>query len=177
MQNRISFQSNRKQMHKTLHIALIILLLAVLLGACSRQLDVVGDPEGSPQQPTETTQSQEAVQQTSDGAGEGAKEQTSAAATSTDESEAAYLERTNRALEHLVLAQLALEDRMPNLALYEINRSLYFLETADGLALKGSIFYLLGNLDQARTFWQNASNMDPNAIHDHLPGIPEAFGR
>ncbi len=158
-------------MHKTFHIALIYMLLAIVLGACSRQRDVVGDPEGSPQQSTETAQSQAEDQQAADGT----RGQTAAAAISPDESEAAYLERTNRALEHLVLAQLALEDRMPNLALYEINRSLYFLETADGLALKGSILYLLGNLNEARSFWQKARDMDPNAIHDYLPGIPEAF--
>jgi tetratricopeptide (TPR) repeat protein len=161
-------------MHKTLHIALIILLLAVLLGACSRQRDVTGDPAASPP----GTEQQQQVAQQADSEEEAVNDgQTAETAASTDESEAAYLERTNRALEHLVLAQLAIEDRMPNLALYEINRSLYFLETADGLALKGSIMYLLGNINEARTFWQNAYDMDPNALHDYLPGIPEAFDR
>lgn len=96
---------------------------------------------------------------------------------SVEESEAAYLDRTNKALTYLVLAQLALEDNMPNLALYEINRSLYFLETADALALKGSIYYVLGNLSEARSFWRSAYSMNPNAVHDFLPGIPEAFTR
>ncbi len=159
-------------MRKGTHIAIILLLLGIALGACSRQRDVAGEPVASS---TETEQQQEAVQQ-DDREEEAANAgQVSETVVSPDESEAAYLERTNRALEHLVLAQLAIEDRMPNLALYEINRSLYFLETADGLALKGSILYLLGNITEARSFWQKAQNMDPKAIHNYLPGIPEAL--
>ncbi len=161
-------------MRKGTHIAIILLLLGIALGACSRQRDVAGEPAASP---PVAEQQQEVVQQ-AEGDNEAANDgQEAATAVSPDESEAAYLERTNRALEHLVLAQLAIEDRMPNLALYEINRSLYFLETADGLALKGSILYLLGNITEARSFWQKAQNMDPRAIHNHLPGIPEALDR
>ncbi len=169
----MSYKKN-KPMRNGTHITIIILLMAIVLGACSRQRDVAGEPVASP---PGAEQQQEAVQHAG-GEEEAANAgQAAETAASPDESEAAYLERTNRALEHLVLAQLAIEDRMPNLALYEINRSLYFLETADGLALKGSILYLLGNITEARSFWQKAQNMDPKAIHNFLPGIPEALDR
>ncbi len=146
-----------------------VLALGVVFASCGRQRGV-----------TSATVPAEQAQQTESAADALTREDESRrfAFTTADSialGEAAFLERTNRALDHLVLAQLAVEDRMPNLALYEINRSLYFLETADGLALKGSILYLLGNVDEARIFWQNARNMNPDAIHRFLPGIPEAF--
>lgn len=146
-----------------------VLAVGVVFASCSRQRGVASAP--APAEP---------AQQTVSAADALTREEDSRrfAFTTADSialGEAAFRERTNRALDHLVLAQLAVEDRMPNLALYEINRSLYFLETADGLALKGSILYLLGNVEEARIFWQNARNMNPAAIHRFLPGIPEAF--
>ncbi len=88
-----------------------------------------------------------------------------------------YRHRTNKALEHLVNAQVFVEDGMPGIALYEINLSIAILETADGLAFKGSILHLLGRADEAQRFWQKALELNPDAIHEHLPGIPEAFNR
>ncbi len=88
-----------------------------------------------------------------------------------------YRHRTNKALEHLVNAQVFVEEGMPGIALYEINLSIAILETADGLAVKGSILHLLGRADEAQRFWQKALELNPEAIHEHLPGIPEAFNR
>ena len=88
-----------------------------------------------------------------------------------------YRHRTNKALEHLVKAQIFVEDGMPGIALYEINLSIAILETADGLAFKGSILHLLGRADEAQRFWQKALELNPDAIHENLPGIPEAFNR
>ncbi len=88
---------------------------------------------------------------------------------------AAYQERANKALEHLLMAQIAMAEGLPNSALYQINLSLAILQTADGLAYKGSILYLLGQHDEARSFWERAYEMDPEAIHINLPGIPEGL--
>lgn len=88
---------------------------------------------------------------------------------------ASYQERTNKALEHLLMAQIALAEGLPNSALYQVNLSLAILQTADGLAYKGSILYLLGRHDEARAFWDKAYQMDPDAIHPNLPGISEGM--
>ena len=169
----------------SIHIPVVFFLLMTVFFSCSSKREVANNetrvsreaqtgaaraatPAGIPEEPEENAEQAESAE---------AEARRAAQVRSVDESEAAYLDRTNKALTHLVLAQLALEDNMPNLALYEINRSLYFLETADALALKGSIFYLLGNLSEARSFWRSAYNLNPDAIHDFLPGIPEAFTR
>ncbi len=169
----------------SIHILVIILLLMTVFLSCGSKREVANNEtpvnreantgaaeSAGAATPANASEEHENTEETTE-----AEEQRAAQMRSLDESEAAYLDRTNKALTHLVLAQLALEDNMPNLALYEINRSLYFLETADALALKGSIFYLLGNLSEARSFWRSAYNMNPDAIHDFLPGIPEAFSR
>ncbi len=88
---------------------------------------------------------------------------------------ASYQERTNKALEYLLRAQIALAEGLPNNALYQINLSLAILQTADGLAYKGSILYVLGRHDEARAFWEQAYQMDSDAIHTNLPGIPEGL--
>ncbi len=88
---------------------------------------------------------------------------------------AAYQERTNRALEYLLMAQIAMEAGLFNNALYQINLSLAILQTADGLAHKGSILYMLNRHDEARTFWQQAYELDPEALDAKLPGIPEGL--
>ncbi len=157
----------------SIHILVIILLLMTFFLSCSSKRELANnDTHVNQETNTGAATPASAPEETKE-----AEEQRAAQMRSVEESEAAYLDRTNKALTHLVLAQLALEDNMPNLALYEVNRSLYFLETADALALKGSVFYLLGNLSEARSFWRSAYNMNPDAIHDFLPGIPEAFSR
>lgn len=88
---------------------------------------------------------------------------------------AAYQERTNRALEYLLMAQIAMEQRLFNNALYQINLSLAILQTADGLAHKGSILYMLGRHDEARAFWEQAYQLDPESLDENLPGIPEGL--
>ena len=88
---------------------------------------------------------------------------------------AAYQERTNRALEYLLMAQIAMEQRLFNNALYQINLSLAILKTADGLAHKGSILYMLGRHDEARAFWEQAYQLDPESLDENLPGIPEGL--
>lgn len=88
---------------------------------------------------------------------------------------AAYHERTNRALEYILMAQIAMEQGLFNNALYQINLSLAILQTADGLAHKGSILYMLGRHDEARTFWEQAYQLDPEALDTNLPGIPEGL--
>ncbi len=88
---------------------------------------------------------------------------------------ASYQERANKALEHLLMAQIALTEGLPNSALYQINLSLAILPTADGFAYKGSILYILGRHAEAREFWEQAYQMNPDAIHTNLPGIPEGL--
>lgn len=88
---------------------------------------------------------------------------------------AAYQERTNRALEYLLMAQIAMAEGLYNNALYQINLSLAVLQTADGLAHKGSILYMLGRYEEARTFWEQAYQLDPEALDANLPGIPEGL--
>ena len=55
-------------------------------------------------------------------------------------------------------------------ALDEINRTLEIQETADGYALKGTIFFMLENPTAARAIWYRAVQMNPDIP---VPSIPE----
>ncbi len=88
---------------------------------------------------------------------------------------ASYQERANKALEHLLMAQIAMEGELYNSALYQVNLSLAILQTADGFAYKGSILYMLDRHDEAKTFWEKAWQLNPEALNTNLPGIPEGL--
>lgn len=154
-----------------IYIVVFALLLAVWFSSCGSQRDLPSEPPRPEQE--EVTEEQPPVETPPDETDPLMEEMTEEEIRSSIEGE--YRELTNRALEHLVLAQIALEDGMPNMALYEINRSLALLETADALAWKGSILFLLGQVTEAQTFWQRAYMMNPDAVHKNLPGIQEAF--
>jgi tetratricopeptide (TPR) repeat protein len=49
-------------------------------------------------------------------------------------------------------------------ALDAVNRSLNTLETADALALKGSIYYMMKNIPKARSYWAQAVKLDPEIV-------------
>ena len=55
-------------------------------------------------------------------------------------------------------------------ALDEINKTLEIQETADGYALKGTIFFMLDNPTAARANWYRAVQMNPDIP---VPSIPE----
>ncbi len=147
------------------------LLISLLLGsiACSRQRDMAAEAEQEEAPLQDTVAENEAPFVT---AVEDERDMEALIAAMEQE----YRHRTNKALEHLMQAQIFVEEGMPGIALYEINLSLAILETADGLAYKGSVLFLLNRIEEAITFWEKAYDINPDAIHINLPGIPEAFG-
>ncbi len=71
-------------------------------------------------------------------------------------------ERAANALRLFAAAQQATVDQELEKALDFIQRSLDLYETDYGLALKGSINYLLGQREIAREFWEQASQRNPD---------------
>jgi hypothetical protein len=57
-------------------------------------------------------------------------------------------------------------------ALEAVNRSLLTLETADALALKGSIYYVMKNIPKAKTYWAKAVKLDPEIVVPEIPNDP-----
>lgn len=57
-------------------------------------------------------------------------------------------------------------------ALDAVNRSLNTLETADALALKGSIYYVLKNIPKARSYWAQAVKLDPEIVVPEISETP-----
>ncbi len=154
-----------------IYIVVFAVLFAAWLSSCGSQREIASEP---PQpEPEEVADEQPPVETLPEETDPLMEEMTEEEIRSSIEGE--YQGLTNRALEHLVLAQIALEEGMPNMALYEINRSLSILETADAMAYKGSILFLLGQVSEAQSFWQRAFRMNPDAVHKNLPGIQEAF--
>lgn len=151
------------RMHTMLTVATLIILFGLFSCSGQRRLD---EPETDIQDTT--TETPEVAEE------EQPQPQEEVVYTYDEETlRAAYQERANRALEHLLMAQIAMEQELYNNALYQINLSLAILQTADGLAHKGSILYLLGRHDEARPFWEQAYQLDPEALDANLPGIPE----
>jgi hypothetical protein len=64
---------------------------------------------------------------------------------------------------HLIVkAQNAFYDKNIEKALTFVNRSLEIFETAQGFALKGSLYYLKGDKKQAQKFWDLAVRLNPD---------------
>lgn len=57
-----------------------------------------------------------------------------------------------------------------NKALEQVNRSIEVGETADALALKGTIFFMMENITAAKVNWYRAVELDPDLP---VPSIPE----
>ena len=49
-------------------------------------------------------------------------------------------------------------------SLAEIDKSLSVMPTADAFAFKGSILFTLGEIEQAKVYWQKAKNLDSKFI-------------
>jgi len=58
-------------------------------------------------------------------------------------------------------------------ALEAVNRSLLTLETADALALKGSIYYVMKNIPKAKMYWAQAVKLDPEIVVPEIPNHQE----
>jgi tetratricopeptide (TPR) repeat protein len=71
------------------------------------------------------------------------------------------VKRVTGALELFAKAQELAQENQLEEALSAINRSLEIFTTDQGLALKGSIYYLMGELDRAWEFWRKANEKNP----------------
>lgn len=73
-------------------------------------------------------------------------------------------------LKHFREAQNLLYRQDYDGAMREVDRSLDILRTADALGLKGTIFFVRGNINSARYYWGQAVQLDPDIV---IPDNPE----
>lgn len=73
-------------------------------------------------------------------------------------------------LKHFREAQNLLYRQDYDGAMREIDKSLDILRTADALGLKGTIFFVRGNMNSARYYWGQAVQLDPDIV---IPDNPE----
>ncbi len=86
-----------------------------------------------------------------------------------------YIERANRAINFYLKSQTAFRLNQFGQALILINRSLETQFTADACALKGSILYKMGSVNEAFQYWKMAYDSNPESINVELPGFREAY--
>jgi len=85
--------------------------------------------------------------------------------------------QADNATKHMLYAQTYLYEKKYSRALGEINQVLEIVpQSSVGHALKGSIYYKLGAIDQARSAWEQALRIDPNMenVRDSLNRVKEA---
>jgi len=85
--------------------------------------------------------------------------------------------KANRITTFYILAQQKFYSGEYEEALFLINRALRVKETADVLALKGSIYFGLGSTENFITFWKRALDMDKNLPIPPFPAIVEELKR
>ncbi len=79
----------------------------------------------------------------------------------TPEKEAEY-DLVDKVLRYIVLSQNEFYKRNFNKAFEYVNQSLETYETAQGYALKGSLYYMTGDTDLALENWDKAKSIEPN---------------
>ena len=85
--------------------------------------------------------------------------------------------KANRITTFYILAQEKFYSGDYQEALFLINRALRVKETADVLALKGSIYLGLGSIENFVSFWRQALEMDENVPIPPSPAIVEELKR
>jgi tetratricopeptide (TPR) repeat protein len=88
-----------------------------------------------------------------------------------------YQTKANRITTLYILAQQKFYSAEYQDALFLINRALQVKETADLLALKGSIYLGLGSVENFVAFWRRALEMDANLPIPPSPAIVEELKR
>jgi tetratricopeptide (TPR) repeat protein len=94
-----------------------------------------------------------------------------------DEDSVPQAEEADNATKHMLYAQTYLYEKKYGRALDEINQVLAIVpKSSVGHALKGSIYYKLGDVDQARSAWEYALRIDPNMenVRNSLNRVKEA---
>lgn len=86
-----------------------------------------------------------------------------------------YQSRANQITTFYILAQQNFYNNNFEEALYLINRAANIKETADILALRGSIYYGLGSMEGFLTNWRRALDMDSNLPIPPSPPIIAAL--
>ncbi|MDI6402826.1 hypothetical protein QLX67_12535 [Balneolaceae bacterium ANBcel3] len=89
------------------------------------------------------------------------------------ETEAEHKERTNQALAYYSRAQEAFFSGNHRQALHLLHFGLQETESADLLALKGSVYHILGEDETAVKYWNRAVEKDEEVVCDMYPGISE----
>lgn len=84
--------------------------------------------------------------------------------------EARIAKRVTNVMKYFRRAQNQFYNENYDLALEMINQSLEVQETAYALGLKGSIYFMMDELEKARTYWNQAVELDPQIP---LPDIPQ----
>ena len=81
-----------------------------------------------------------------------------------------FQSNARKMLKHFREAQNLLYRQDYDGAMREVDRSLDVLRTADALGLKGTIFFVRGNMNSARYYWGQAVQLDPDIV---IPDNPE----
>lgn len=85
--------------------------------------------------------------------------------------------KTNRSLTMHVKAQKALFKGETEQAYKYISTGLELDETADMLALKGSVYHYMGEFDKAEDYWKRAVDRNSDVISDLYPGLKNWYNQ
>lgn len=149
---------------KLIHFYLFMVLLSGIFLSCRQGKDILAkdvvDKESDPRKETQIA------------------EQTLANKDLTklrNDLEIEYQRRANSVINYFIRVQSAINDKRMQEALSLVDRCLYYEKTADALALKGTIYYMMGYEIEAAMFWKEAYEINPEAINLDLPGLHEVF--
>ncbi|MDP2423093.1 MAG: hypothetical protein U1C46_10975 [Bacteroidales bacterium] len=79
--------------------------------------------------------------------------------------------KINEALRMFIHAQNAFISKNYSLSMARVNQSLVIFVTGQGLALKGSLYYILGYPDLANAFWESARKLVPEMVSPDIKAL------